>query len=66
MEIGHPHVATTTTAATADVATRTTIAVTTGDVTTAGWRTIARSATGLPPPMKDQMVTREGGVNRSR
>jgi hypothetical protein len=35
MEIGHPHVATTTTAATADVATRAMIAVTTGDVVAA-------------------------------
>jgi hypothetical protein len=48
MEIGHPHVATTTTAATTDVAVRTTIAVTTNNVTTTSRRITARSATSLP------------------
>jgi hypothetical protein len=48
MKIGHPHIATTTTTATTDVATKTTSVATTGDVTTTRRRTVTRSATCLP------------------
>jgi hypothetical protein len=47
-EIGHPHVATTTTAATTDVADQTMSATTIGDVMTTRQRIVARSATCLP------------------
>jgi hypothetical protein len=48
-ETGHPCVATTTTAATTDVAVKTMSTVTTGDVTTTPRRTVVRSTTCLPP-----------------
>jgi hypothetical protein len=47
-EIGHPHIATSTTAATTDVAAKTTSATTTGDVITTCQRIAARSETCLP------------------
>jgi hypothetical protein len=47
-ETGHPHVPTTTTAATIDVVARTTIAVTTSDVTTTSRKTAVTSVTCLP------------------
>jgi hypothetical protein len=45
---GHPHVTTTITAATTDVSTRITIAVTTGDVTTSSRKAAVMSVTFLP------------------
>jgi hypothetical protein len=47
-DIGHPHVATATTAAMTDVDAKTTSATTTGDVTTTRRRIAARSVTCLP------------------
>jgi hypothetical protein len=61
-EISYPHVATTTTAVTTDVATKTTIIMTIGDVAAASRRTDATSATYLPrrrqaiPTAKDMIV----------
>jgi hypothetical protein len=47
-EIGHPHVATATTATTTDVAGKMTSATTTGDVITTRWRIVVRNVTCLP------------------